>query len=121
MRFYIILFLCFIGVAEVYAQEPVNDRNLGIVFDMEINKPQVIQVADTWQVVMVKEILPAKESTFEEVMTEARSIWTSYLESAETEEEKISHYAGIKYWKQFRPYKRYANMSMNLMNCFMMK
>lgn len=35
MRFYIILFLCFIGVAEVYAQEPVNDRNLGIVFDIE--------------------------------------------------------------------------------------
>lgn len=29
-----------------------------------------------------------RESTFEEVMTEARSIWTSYLESAETEEEK---------------------------------
>ncbi len=44
--------------------------DLGIVFDMEINKPQVIQVADTWQVVMVKEILPAKESTFEEVKDE---------------------------------------------------
>lgn len=41
--------------------------DLGVVFDMEINKPEVIQVADTWQVVMVKQIIPAKESTFEEV------------------------------------------------------
>ena len=42
-------------------------EDLGVVFDMEVNKPQVIQVADTWQVVMVKEVVPAKESTFEEV------------------------------------------------------
>lgn len=31
--------------------------------------------------------------------------------TADTEEEKISHYAGIKYWKQFRPFKRFAGMS----------
>lgn len=43
---------------------------LGVVFDIEVNKPQVFQVADTWQVVMVKEIVPAKESTFEEVKDE---------------------------------------------------
>ena len=29
----------------------------------------------------------------------------------ETDVEKISHYAGIKYWKQFRPYREYAKMS----------
>ena len=29
----------------------------------------------------------------------------------DTEEEKISHYAGIKYWKQFKPVKKYAEMS----------
>lgn len=31
--------------------------------------------------------------------------------TAETEEEKISHYAGIKYWKQFKPFRKYAGMS----------
>jgi peptidyl-prolyl cis-trans isomerase D len=44
--------------------------DLGVVFDMETNKPQVIQVADTWQVVLVKQITPAKESTFEDVKDE---------------------------------------------------
>ena len=29
----------------------------------------------------------------------------------ETDEEKISHYAGIKYWKQFKPFKKFAGMS----------
>lgn len=28
-----------------------------------------------------------------------------------TDEEKISHYAGIKYWKQFKPFKKFAGMS----------
>ena len=31
--------------------------------------------------------------------------------TAETEVEKISHYAGIKYWKQFKPFKQYQEMS----------
>lgn len=31
--------------------------------------------------------------------------------TADTEEEKISHYAGIKYWKQFKPFRRFAVMS----------
>lgn len=31
--------------------------------------------------------------------------------TAETDVEKISHYAGIKYWKQFKPYRKYARMS----------
>ena len=44
--------------------------DLGVVFDIEVNKPYVIQVSDTWQVVMVKEVVPAKESTFEEVKDE---------------------------------------------------
>lgn len=30
--------------------------------------------------------------------------------TAETDEEKISHYAGIKYWKQFKPYRKYSKM-----------
>lgn len=35
MRFYIILFLCFIGFVEIYAQEPIGDRKFGVVFDIE--------------------------------------------------------------------------------------
>lgn len=35
MRYYIILFLCIIGIVEVYAQEPVSDRMFGVVFDIE--------------------------------------------------------------------------------------
>lgn len=31
--------------------------------------------------------------------------------TAETNVEKISHYAGIKYWKQFKPVRKYAEMS----------
>ena len=35
MRYYIILLFCFIGIFEIYAQDPVSDRKLGFVFDVE--------------------------------------------------------------------------------------
>lgn len=72
----------FAEIAKNLSAENPNDTDLGlvalneladdlaVVFDMNINEPKVIQVADTWQVVMVKEIVPAKESVLEEVKDE---------------------------------------------------
>lgn len=70
----------FATVAKNNSAENASDPTLGLVasdeladdlssavFAMEINKPKLLQVADTWQVVSVKQIIPAKESTLSEV------------------------------------------------------
>lgn len=70
----------FYEVAKNNSAENANEPTLGLVasdeltddlsnevFAMEINKPKLLQVADTWQVVSVKQIVSAKESTLEGV------------------------------------------------------
>lgn len=49
------------------AYDELADDLSNEVFALEINKPKLLQVADTWQVVSVKNIIPAKESTLEAV------------------------------------------------------
>lgn len=51
----------------VVAQDELADDLAYDTFEMAINQPKLLQVADTWQVVSVKQIIPAKKMTFEEV------------------------------------------------------
>ena len=67
--------------------ENANEPTLGVVeydelaegladktFELEVNTPELIEVADSWQVIMVKEIIPAKEANFEELKPEIERI-----------------------------------------------
>ncbi len=67
-------------VAKELKAENADEPTLGLVtqdelaedlaydtFEMAVNQPKLLQVADTWQVVSVKQIVPAKKMTFEEV------------------------------------------------------
>lgn len=70
----------FAKVAEELKAENSKEPTLGVVavdelaedlsapaFEMNIGEAKVLPVADTWQVISVKEIVPAKEAMFEEV------------------------------------------------------
>ena len=67
-------------VAADYKAENANEPSLGVVaqdelaedladtaFELADGEAKVLPVADTWQVIRVKEIIPAKEAVFEEV------------------------------------------------------
>lgn len=51
----------------VVAQDELADDLAYDTFEMAVNQPKLLQVADTWQVVNVKQIIPAKKMTFDEV------------------------------------------------------
>ena len=66
-------------VAEELGAENKSNPTLGVVaydelaegladeaFNLPVNEPKIVQVADSWQVILVKEIIPAKEANFEE-------------------------------------------------------
>ena len=67
-------------VAKELNAENANSPTLGVVaydeladgladetFGLALNTPKLVEVADTWQVISVKEIKPAKEAVFEDV------------------------------------------------------
>lgn len=67
-------------IAEEFGAENKNSPTLGVVsydelaegladsaFELKINESKVVQVADSWQVIMVKEIIDAKEANFDEL------------------------------------------------------
>ncbi len=67
-------------IAEEFGAENKNSPTLGVVsydelaegladsaFELKLNEPKVVQVADSWQVIMVKEIIDAKEANFDEL------------------------------------------------------
>ena len=77
----------FIETAVKLNAENANEPTLGVVeydelaegladktFELEVNTPELIEVADSWQVIMVKEIVPAKEANFEELKPEIERI-----------------------------------------------
>ena len=66
--------------AKEFEAENSNSPTLGVVsyeelaegladdaFELAINDPKIVHVADSWQVIMVKEILPAKKAVFEDL------------------------------------------------------
>lgn len=70
----------FADVAKELKAENAEDPSLGLVaqdeladdlaynaFEMALNKPELLQVADTWQVISIKQIVPAQKKTFEDV------------------------------------------------------
>lgn len=54
----------------VVAQEELADDLADKVFAMKTNTPEMLQVADSWQVISVKNIIPAKEAVFAEVKSQ---------------------------------------------------
>ncbi len=77
----------FIETAVKLNAENANEPTLGVVaydelaegladktFELDINKPELIAVADSWQVILVKEVIPAKEANFEEMKPEIERI-----------------------------------------------
>lgn len=54
----------------VVAQDELADDLADHVFEMNINEPEILEVADSWQVINVKNIIPAKEALFAEVKTQ---------------------------------------------------
>ena len=51
----------------VVAQDELADDLADAAFELKLNEAKMLQVADSWQVISVKEIVPAKEAVFEEV------------------------------------------------------
>ena len=77
----------FAAAAKDMQAENADEPTLGLVaqdelaedlaydtFEMPLNEPRLLQVADTWQVVSVKQIVPAKKMTFEEVKPQIEEI-----------------------------------------------
>ena len=77
----------FTAAAKDMQAENADEPTLGLVaqdelaedlaydtFEMPLNEPRLLQVADTWQVVSVKQIVPAKKMTFEEVKPQIEEI-----------------------------------------------
>ena len=56
------------------AQDELAEDLAYDTFEMPLNEPRLLQVADTWQVVSVKQIVPAKKMTFEEVKPQIEEI-----------------------------------------------
>ena len=67
--------------------ENANEPSLGVVaydelaegladttFELSANEPKLVEVADSWQVILVKEIIPAKEASFDEMKKEIENI-----------------------------------------------
>ena len=70
----------FVQTAKKLNAENANETDLGVVsqdelandlalgaFALKVNEPKLLQVADSWQVIVVKDIIPAKKAVFEEV------------------------------------------------------
>ncbi len=53
-------------LGEVSEDELAEDL-ASVVFEINMNEPQILNIADSWQVLDVKKIIPAKESTLEGV------------------------------------------------------
>lgn len=51
----------------IVAQDELADELADKVFEMKLNTPEMLEVADSWQVVSVKKVIPAKEAVFAEV------------------------------------------------------
>ena len=77
----------FLKVAEELKAENAKEPTLGVVavdelaedlsapaFEMNIDEAKVLPVADTWQVIKVKNIIPAKEAQFSEVKDQIAKI-----------------------------------------------
>lgn len=56
------------------AQDELAEDLAYDTFEMPLNEPRLLQVADTWQVVSVRQIVPAKKMTFEEVKPQIEEI-----------------------------------------------
>lgn len=77
----------FAAVAKEYNAENADEPSLGVVsqdelaeglayeaFGLPVNEPKLLQVADTWQVVSVKKVIPAKKMTLNEVKSQIAEI-----------------------------------------------
>ena len=58
----------------IVTQDELADDLAYDTFEMPLNQPKLLQVADTWQIVSVKQIIPAKKSTFEEAKDQIMAI-----------------------------------------------
>lgn len=56
------------------AQEELAEDLAYDAFELPLNQPKLLQVADTWQVISVKQIVPAKKATFEEAKAQITEI-----------------------------------------------
>lgn len=54
----------------VVAQDELAEDLADNVFAMNINEPKLLEVADSWQVINVLKVIPAKEAVFSEVKAE---------------------------------------------------
>lgn len=54
----------------IVAQDELAEDLADNVFTMTVNEPKLLQVADSWQVINVLKVIPAKEAVFSEVKTE---------------------------------------------------
>ncbi|MCM1324046.1 MAG: SurA N-terminal domain-containing protein [Acetobacter sp.] len=52
------------------SQDELADDLANNVFDLELHTPTLLEVADSWQVISVKNVIPAKEAVFAEVKQE---------------------------------------------------
>ncbi len=77
----------FANIAKEFSAENADNPTLGIVaqdeladdlaydaFELQLNQPKLLQVADTWQIVSVKQTIPAKKSTFEDAKEQIMAI-----------------------------------------------
>ncbi len=51
----------------IVAQDELADDLAAKVFEMKTNAPEMLEVADSWQVISIKNVIPAKEAVFAEV------------------------------------------------------
>ncbi len=51
----------------IVAQDELADELAETAFDMPLNQPKLLQVADTWQIISIKNIIPAKEAVLDEM------------------------------------------------------
>lgn len=58
----------------IVAQDELADDLADKVFDMSIQAPALLEVADSWQVINVKNIIPAKKAVFAEMKTQIENI-----------------------------------------------
>ncbi len=58
----------------IVTQDELADDLAYAVFEMPVNKPELLPVADTWQVVSVNEIIPAKTAEFADTKAQIAEI-----------------------------------------------
>lgn len=70
----------FVQIAKEFKAENADEPTLGIVaqdeladdlsvavFELKVNEPKLLQVADTWQIISIKNIIPAKEAVLADI------------------------------------------------------